>query len=363
MTSHRLNGIAAGLAATLVLTACGASEEGNTPTVDPTPADPTTSEEVTESGELTVVTHESFALPDELLEQFAEETGLDVTYVQPGNDGGALVNQLILTKDAPLGDVVFGIDNTFATRALREGAISPYDSDALPADSTQFVIDGLTPIDFGDVCINADVEWFEAEGIPLPTTFDDLIDPQYQDLLVVTNPASSSPGLAFMLATVGTMGEDEWLDYWSALNDNGLLVVQSWSDAYYGNFTQAEGGERPLVLSYSTSPAFTASEDGETNSTVALLGTCFRQIEYAGVIEGAQNEAGAQAFVDFLLSEEVQAAIPEYMYMYPAVLDVELPEEWVKFAPLSPNTVFVDPEVIAENRDAWIQDWTDTVLG
>lgn len=351
--------LAGACAATLILTACGQPEE----TESPTPGEPETTE-VTTSGELTVVTHGSFALPDELKERFATETGLEVTYIEPGDDGGALVNQLILTKDAPLGDVVFGIDNTFASRALSEGIIAPYTSEALPADSSQFVIEGLTPIDFGDVCINADVDWFAEEQLDIPTTLEDLTDPEYRDLLVVTNPAASSPGLAFMLTTIGNEGEDGWLEYWEALNDNGLLIVQGWSDAYYGQFTnQSDTGERPLVLSYATSPAFTVSEDGETSSTVALLGTCFRQVEYAGVIEGAENEAGARAFVDFLLSDEVQASIPESMYMYPVVHDVELPEEWVRFAPLSQNTVYVAPEEIAANRDAWLQDWTETVLG
>ena len=322
----------------------------------PTPGPAEGSAPPTESTELTVVTHDSFTLPDELKEQFAEETGYEVTYLAPG-DAGALVNQLILTKDSPLGDVVYGIDNTFASRADDEGILTDYDSPALPQSSTQFDAAGLTPIDFGDVCINADTAWFEEKGLPLPTTFDDLAKPEYKDLLVVSDPASSSPGLSFLVATIGAKG-DGYLDYWRSLMDNGTLVTSGWSDAYYTEFSGADGeGPRPLVLSYATSPAFTV-EDGES-STVALLGTCFRQIEYAGVLAGAENEAGARAFIDFMLSPEVQQAIPTNLYMYPVVADTPLPEEWVKFAPLPTQPIEVSADRISENRDQWIRDWTE----
>lgn len=352
------------------LTACGTPAAEDAPTSQETGAAGTTSsaeasaspsEQSLEGTELTVVTHDSFAVPEDLLNGFEEETGMSVEIVQPG-DGGALVNQLVLTKDSPLGDVVFGIDNTFATRAMDEGVIEPYNSEALPAESSQFSLDGLTSVDFGDVCINADLTWFEKKGQPVPTTLEDLADPAYKDLLVVTNPASSSPGLAFLLATISAEGEG-WKDYWTQLKDNGVKVAQDWSEAYYSDFTAAaDNGERPLVLSYATSPAFTMDEEGTASTTAALLGTCFRQIEYAGVIEGADNPEGAKAFIDFLISPEVQASIPENMYMYPVDSSVELPAEWQQFAPLSPHPLEVTPEDIDAHREQWIQEWTDTVL-
>lgn len=328
------------------------------------PADP--SQDPGEGGaagnELTVVTHDSFALPDELKAQFEETTGYDVTYVAPG-DGGALVNQLILTKDSPLGDVVFGVDNTFAGRAVEEGVFAPYESLALPESAAQYAIESLTPVDMGDVCINADTQWFEEAGIEVPATLDDLTDPAYEDLLVVSHPASSSPGLAFLAATVGAEG-DAWPEYWDALVANGVKVVSGWSDAYYTEFSGADGeGPYPLVLSYATSPAFTLTEDGSASTTEALLETCFRQVEYAGVIEGAENEPGAREFIDFLLSPEVQASIPENMYMYPVDDEVELPADWASFAPLSSDPIDVPADEIAANRDQWIADWTARVIG
>lgn len=317
-------------AAVLTLAACG---------------QPAAEEATSEApAELTVVSHESFVMPDDLKERFAEESGLDVTYTTLA-DTGSMVNQLVLTKDSPLGDVVFGIDNTFASRATDEGIVAEQ---------------GLTEIDFGDVCVNADLAWFDEQGLPLPETLDDLADPQYRDLFVTPSPASSSPGLAFLFATVGAKG-DGWLDYWRALEDNGALVVSGWTEAYNVEFTAGEGqGDRPLVLSYSTSPAWTIGDDGESTTT-ALLDTCFRQTEYAGVLEGAANPEGAQQFVDFLLTPEFQASIPENMYMYPADTSVELPEEWMRFAPLSDAPIELSSEEIDANRERWIQEWTEAI--
>ncbi|MFH5821662.1 thiamine ABC transporter substrate binding subunit [Georgenia sp. AZ-5] len=319
-----------------------------------------------EGGELTVVTHDSFALTEELIEMFEAESGYDLTFVAPG-DGGALVNQLILTKDSPLGDVVFGIDNSFAARAIDEGVLEPYSSPALPPSARDYAVDdagSLTPVDMGDVCVNVDHQWFADAGIPEPATLQDLADPAYKDLLVVTNPATSSPGLAFLLATVGAFGPDGWQQYWQQLRDNGVKVVEGWSDAYYVDFSGSEGaGPRPLVVSYASSPAAEVPEDGAEPRTGALLDTCFRQVEYAGVLEGAQNPEGARAFVDFLLSEEVQADIPGQMYMYPVDNQVPLPGSWLEFAPLAEKPFEVAPADISAHREEWIAAWTETVIG
>nr|WP_253182110.1 thiamine ABC transporter substrate-binding protein [Cellulosimicrobium cellulans] len=316
-------------------------------------------------GTVTLVTHDSFAVSEDVLAAFEKESGLTVEQVAPG-DGGALVNQLVLTKDAPLGDAVFGIDNTFATRAIDEGVLEPYTPAGLSDSAAEYTIgDGeLTPVDLGDVCINVDHTWFTEQGIPEPVTLEDLTKPEYEDLLVVTNPATSSPGLAFLLATVGAFGEDGWEDYWADLRDNGVKVVDGWSDAYSVDFSGGEGaGPRPLALSYSTSPAFTLTEDGTASTTGALLDTCFRQVEHAGVLANAENPEGARQLVDFLVSEAFQADVPEQMYMYPADDSVALPEGWAEFAPLAEEPFDVAPEDISANRDEWIQAWTATVVG
>lgn len=313
-------------------------------------------------GTVVLVTHDSFALPDELVAAFEEETGYTLETRAPG-DGGALVNQLILTKDAPLGDAVYGIDTSFATRAIDEGVLEPYQATGAVADYAVDDAGSLTAVDMGDVCVNVDHEWFAEAGVPEPTTLEDLTDPTYRDLLVVTNPATSSPGLAFVLATVGAFGEDGWLDYWAALRDNGVKIASGWSDAYYVDFSgPSSEGDRPLVLSYASSPPYEVPEGATQAPTGALLDTCFRQVEYAGVLAGAANPEGARAVVDWLLSPQVQAAIPENMYMYP-VTDVELPDSWTQFAPLATEPFHVEPEAISQHRDAWIEQWTDTVVG
>lgn len=349
--------IAAALAVgALALAGCSATQS------EPSPTGTGTS---TPGGTVVLVTHDSFALPDDLISQFESDTGLTLD-VRTQGDAGSLVNQLVLTKDAPIGDVVFGVDNTFASRAIDAGVLAPY-RPTLPAGAAQYQVGDsgdLTPIDTGDVCVNADVAWFTEHKLPVPQSLEDLTNPEYQDLLVVENPATSSPGLAFLLATIGAFGSDGWQGYWQALKDNGVDVAASWSDAYYVDFSgPSSTGKRPLVVSYSSSPPYEVPDGAETAPTTALLDTCFRQVEYAGVLAGAKNPDGAKKVVDWLLSPAVQAAIPESMYVYPVDSSVELPESWVTYAPMATQTFVVDPPEIAKNRDAWIKAWTDLVVG
>jgi len=355
-TGTRRRTLATGAATTLALLALAACSGGD---------DAAGGDDASSGGTVTLVTHDSFAVSDEVLAAFEEESGLTVEQVAPG-DGGALVNQLILTKDSPLGDVVFGIDNTFASRAIDEGVLDPYTPAGLSDSAASYAVgDGgeLTAIDLGDVCVNVDHAWFDEAGVPEPVTLEDLTKPEYEDLLVVTNPATSSPGLAFLLATVGAFGEDGFEDYWADLRANGVKVVDGWSDAYYVDFSGSEGaGPRPLVLSYSTSPAFTLTEDGTASTTGALLDTCFRQVEYAGVLANAKNPEGAQQLLDFLVSEPFQADVPGQMYMYPADDSVALPDGWAEFAPLADEPFEVAPEDVSAHRDEWIKAWTATVV-
>ncbi|MDQ3627475.1 MAG: thiamine ABC transporter substrate-binding protein [Actinomycetota bacterium] len=322
---------------------------------------PSTPDEV--SSTVVLLTHDSFAVSDDVLADFEQSTGLTVRRRAPG-DSGALVNQMVLSKDAPLGDAVYGIDNTFASRALDADILAPYASPAAGQDADRFAVDDtdrLSAIDYSDVCINADTEWFAEQELAVPRTLEDLADPAYEDLLVVTNPATSSPGLAFLMATVDAFGADGWSDYWAQLRDNGVKVVDGWSDAYFVDFSGSQGnGPRPLVLSYASSPPAEVRR-GEA-STQALLETCFRQVEYAGVIAGAQNPDGAQELIDFLLSQEFQEDVPGQMYVYPVSSQAALPPQWEKFAPLAEQPYELSTQEIDANREAWIQEWTDVVV-
>lgn len=306
-----------------------------------------------------LVTHESFALPDELIARFESETGYRLQ-VRANGDAGTLTNKLVLTRDSPTGDVAFGVDNTFASRALEADVFDAVDV-PLPDGAEDYALpegaDRLVPIDNGNVCVNIDTTWFRDRGVPPPTSLEDLTAPGYRDLFVTPGAPTSSPGMAFLLATIAEYG-DAWPDYWAELMANGTRVTSGWSDAYYVDFTQGGGdGERPIVVSYDSSPAFTVADGRST--TKALLDTCFQQVEYAGVLAGADNPAGARALVEFLLSEEVQAALPESMYVFPVRAGVELPADWARFAKRPDSPATLDPAEIDARRDEWLTTWQD----
>jgi thiamine transport system substrate-binding protein len=307
-----------------------------------------------------LVTHDSFSLPDELVAAFEKESGFELDVRQVG-DGGTLTNELVLTKDSPLGDVAFGVDNTFASRALDEGVFAPYDFDA-PAGVDDHALPGddehaLTAVDNANVCVNVDDTWFEKEGLAPPEGLDDLTDSAYRDLFVTPGATTSTPGMAFLLSTIAQYG-DEWTTYWEDLVGNGAKLTKGWEDAYNVDFTQGGGdGDRPIVLSYDSSPAFTVADGA--SSTSALLDTCFEQVEYAGVIEGAENTEGGEELVEFLVSPEVQAALPTSMYVFPVADGVELPPEWAKFAQQPTEPYAVDPAEVAANRETWLREWSD----
>ncbi|PWN01887.1 thiamine ABC transporter substrate-binding protein [Nocardioides silvaticus] len=315
-----------------------------------------------ECGEVVLVTHDSFDLPGKVVRAFEEESGCTLTHA-PAGDGGELTSKLTVTQGDPIGDVAFGVDNTFAGAALEEDVFAPYDAD-LPEGAEQYLLPGdddgvLTPVDNASVCVNVDTVWFEKEGLEPPATLDDLTDPAYRDLFVTPSATTSTPGLAFLLATIGRYG-DAWQDYWRDLLANGAKVVKGWEDAYYVDFSYS-GGDRPIVLSYDTSPAYTVK--GGESSTTALLDTCFRQVEYAGVLEGAANPAGAEQVVDFLLSREVQQALPTSMYVFPVDAEAPLPPEWADFAQQPTAPIEVAPEEISENRRDWLGAWTELASG
>jgi thiamine transport system substrate-binding protein len=321
---------------------------------------------------ITLMTHDDFATSKGLLPSFTRETGIKVKVLHAG-DAGAAVNQAILTKSHPLGDAFFGVDNTFLSRALDAGIFVPYTSPELSHVPTEFRLDPqhrVTPVDYGDVCVNDDKAYFAAHHLAVPQTLDDLADARYKNLLVVENPADSSPGLAFVLATVARYGPDHWLEYWKRLRDNGVKVVSSWTDAYDGSFSgsgagRKAGGDRPLVVSYASSPpaeVIGANPQPKTAPIGTLLGTCFRQVEFAGVLKGTHKQAAAEKLIDFMLSARFQEDVPLNMFVFPVRTGTPLPSVFTKFAQLAPHPYRLPPAEIGRNRDAWIKAWTDTVL-
>jgi thiamine transport system substrate-binding protein len=201
----------------------------------------------------------------------------------------------------------------------------------------------------------------------VPVSLDDLIKPEYNSLLVVENPATSSPGLAFLLATIQKYGDPGYLDYWKALRANGLVVVDGWETAYYTNFSASSGnGPQPMVLSYATSPAAevafaTTPLDDSPTASVTAAGTCFRQIEFVGILSGTQNRDLAEKFVDFMLDVSFQDDMPLNMFVYPVNNQATLPEVFNKYAQtaIEPASAPVDLDT---KRDSWIEAWTQAVL-
>jgi thiamine transport system substrate-binding protein len=317
---------------------------------------------------LTVMTHDSFAISGSVVDYFETQYNCDIQFLEVG-DTGTAVNKAALSKGNPLADVFYGVDNTFLSRALEEDIFEVYQSPLLEDINPVFILDQsfrALPVDFGDVCLNYQKSFFIENNLPAPDSLEDLIQPDFEGLLTVQNPATSSPGLAFLMTTVGYFGEDGYLDYWEKLVENGVNIVNDWETAYYSAFSQA-GGTDPIVVSYSSSPPFEvlfAEEplDDAPTAAVTSPGTCFRQIEFVGILNGTPNRELAEKWVDYMLSPAFQEDIPLNMYVFPVNRNAVLEETFQKYLDIPEVTADISPAMIAENREKWINDWTEAVL-
>jgi thiamine transport system substrate-binding protein len=345
--------IVSALCAALLVSACRSATEPATPTSPPS---------------LTVMTHDSFAVSEAVVASFEAQTGVKVQFIKAGDTGTAL-NKAILAKGNPLADVFYGVDNTFLSRAIQEAIFEPYASPLLQDIPAEFQLDPqnrLLPVDYGDVCLNYDQAYFKDKGLQTPHNLDDLTDPAYKSMLVVQNPALSSPGLAFLLASIGVYGEQGYLAFWEKLVANDLKVVNDWETAYYTEFS-VHGGERPIVVSYSSSPPaeviFAETPISEPPTGVVTEDrSCFRQIEFVGILAGAKNRPLAEKWIDFMLSTTFQQDMPLQMFVFPVNPKAQLPAEFQKFVVIPAATALVEPQMIDQNREKWIQAWTESVL-
>jgi thiamine transport system substrate-binding protein len=319
--------------------------------------------------EVVLVTHDSFAMSDAVERAFEQDSGYTLRLLQSG-DASEMLTKALLTAGNPQGDVLFGVDNNLLSRALDGDLFEPYESPGLEAVDERYVLDPehrAMPIDHGEVCLNYDKAWFASRGRQPPASLDALTRPEYEGLLVVENPATSTPGLAFLLATVVRFGEPGWERYWELLRRNEVLVVDGWEEAYTARFSGAAGspGKRPLVVSYASSPPaeviFREPQPAEAPTGV-IEDSCFRQVELAGVLRGARNEEGARALIDFLLSRPFQEDVPLSMFVFPVNEDAVLPEAFERFAVVPEDPLELAPELIDENRERWVREWTEIVL-
>ncbi|WAZ24433.1 thiamine ABC transporter substrate-binding protein [Streptomyces cinnabarinus] len=346
-----------GLVTLPTLAACGSSDSGDSG----------------DSKTVTLVSHNSWAVSKDVLAEFEKSSGYQVKVLEDG-DAGQAVNKAILTKDNPQGDVFFGVDNTLLSRALDNGLFQPYEAKGSDLIVPEFRADTdkhrVTPIDTGDICVNYDKQYFEDHKLTPPSTFDDLIKPEYKNLLVTENASTSSPGLGFLLGTAAQYGDDGWQDYWTKLKANGVKVVDGWEQAYNEEFSGSAGGkaakaERPLVVSYASSPpaeVIYGDPKPTTAPTGVAEGTCFRQVEYAGLLSNAKNTEGGKALLDFLVSKPFQDDMPLNMFVYPVREGAQVPQEFVKYGPRAEDPQTMDPEKIADHRDEWVKSWTSLVL-
>lgn len=352
--------VAAAAFAALLLASCS-GDGGEAPPRSAAPSEPVT---------VTLLTHDSFDVSKAVVRAFERESGIDLRIV-PGGDAGQLVNRAILTAGNPEGDVLFGVDDNLFPKAVDAGVFEPYESPSLGRVDDRFELDptnAVTPVDHGDVCLNVDLGWFAERDLAPPAGLDDLVDPAYRGLTVVENPATSTPGLAFVLATVAHFGDDGWQAYWQDLRANDVLVVDGWEQAYYGEFSGAGGGEgdRPIVVSYATSPVAEvvfAEEALDEAPTAAVTESCYRQVEFAGVLTGTEHPAEARRVIDFLLSRSFQEDVPLRMFVFPVVDDAELPSEFERWSEEPEAPLALPPERVATERDAWVQTWTDLMFG
>lgn len=321
------------------------------------------------SAEITLMTHDSFSISKEVVAVFEKTHQSKIRFLKAG-DAGAALNQAILSKNNPMADLFYGVDNTFMSRGLKAGIFEAYKSPLLARIPDQLKLDPqnrLLPVDFGDVCLNYDKKWFAEKGLNPHSQLEDLIKPAYKELTVVENPATSSPGLAFLLTSIGYFGEDGYLSFWKSLRNNGVLVTNGWEEAYWGNFSAASKGNRPIVVSYASSPSaevhFSQKPLSEApTAAVTAERTCFRQVEFVGILKGTKKLNLARKLVDFLLDRTFQEDIPLQMFVFPANRTARLPEVFVKHAQIATRPITLDVERIAAKREEWIENWTETVI-
>lgn len=348
------------IALTLFLSACAVTPP---PTLAPTPSTPK---------ELKVMVHDSFSASEDVLKTFEKSNNAKLTILKSGDAGQAL-NKAILSKDKPIADVIYGVDNTFFSRAIKANILDSYASPALTKVPDKFKLDKenrLLPVDFGYVIFNYDKSFVQTGGLGAPASLRELVDKKWQHKHVVENAATSSPGLAFLLATIAEFPEGSaypWQQFWRDMVRNLVHISPDWNDAYYNQFSASSGkGPHPLVVSYSTSPAaevhFSEGKLKEPPTDNLDIGA-FEQIEFVGILKGTPNKPLAEKFVDFMLSAEFQKDIPLNMFVYPVVSDTPQPEVFTKFAPTPKKILSLPPDVIDANREKWIEEWTKIAQG
>lgn len=324
------------IATFLVATASACSSPTATTSTDATP------------NEVTLLAYDAFTPQEGIFDAFTAATGAKVKIVTSG-DTGTLISKAILTAGNPEGDVLWGIDNTLLSRAQKAELLTSYE-----------------PVDYGDICVNYDKQWFSSRNVAPPTSLEDLALPTYKNLLAVQDPVASSPGLGFLLGTIAHFGADNWQNYWKSLKANGVHVSADWTTAYTIDFSGSSGkGKYPLVVSYGSSPpaeVLYAEKPIDTPPTAVIESTCFRQTEYVGALRGTRNPNNAKLLISYLLDVSFQESMPLSLFVFPVNEKATFPDLFTKFAVAPKNPLTLDPADIEKNRDTWLNSWRDIIL-
>ena len=288
-----------------------------------------------------------------VIPNFEKKYGIKVDLRSPG-DAGQVLTTSILEKDNPVADIVIGIDNNMLAKALDEDILQPYKSENLNNVDQSLIFDKsnhLSPYDYGYFSIIYNSEKIDNP----PKSLNDLLSSQYEKSIILMDPRTSSPGLGFFLWTVKVFGDD-FTDYWANLNKNILTITEGW-DSGYGLFVN---GEAPMVLSYTTSPAYHKEyEDSEQYKATVFEEGNYMQIEGAGIVKNCKNLKSAQIFIDYMLTEDFQKEIPLTNWMFP-VIDIKLPKSYDTALKTEKN-LLLPSKTINDNLDKWTEEWLETI--